>query len=771
MLKSVPNSGINIPDHTIIDKIGDGGMASVYLARQQSLQRKVAIKILRTLVMENPNLAERFIDEAKTIALLDHPNIISIYEVKKLPSGLAYFTMPYLNNGNFSEIICTNAKHLIYLLTQICDGLAHAHKHGVIHRDLKPDNILFDQFNNLKIADFGIALSKRSKRKTKEKQIVGSAHYMSPEQVQSLPIDHRTDIYSLGCIIYEKLTGETLFKDENDFSILMSHLNQQAPQLPKPLKAWQPIIDKCLTKLPENRFQTALEVKVALALLQDEGQDTPLIPSKTDTISNSSAFKYASIAALVILVLVAGSLIFFTSSSVNFDSQIIEQPVLATTPPLLESEPADPSDLIPEEPTKGLEIEEITTEIGDPLIFATVDTEDQETAADGTAIIEDIPFTDEQVQIFMIQGNELLGKYRLTRPRGESAADKFKIILHQRPNHPGALDGLNRVGTHYLKLIERKISEKDFIKAAQYSASLNEFWHQNKLKRSLFEKHVSKIITQTNLAVLDAQKSRRISDEANQLLLISQTLMPDNPLLKQFAQILKDIPKTGQPFADPNGLDGVFIRSDILSKYQLTDFIVTTAEVTVSQYQTYAANKAIPNKCHHYGKKVFFKKTWKKPPFKQSGDHPVVCVSADDAARYAKWLSAKTGYTYRLPSMNQWLYLNEISQLKTNCQTANLAGTETASEKKLKASRLSCNDHSVFTSAVKQHKKSQYNLYGINGNVSEWVRNCPTDSVCNNFKAIGSSWQTGNNILNNNTQNANSAETYSHIGFRLVREL
>ena len=268
MLKTVPKLNLTIPDHTILDKIGEGGMSAVYLARQISLQRKVAIKILKKLVMDDKTLAERFVNEAKTVASLDHPYIISIYEAKKLPSGLAYFTMPYLTHGDFGEIICTNSDHLIELLSQICDGLSHAHKHGVIHRDLKPDNILFDQFGRIKIADFGIAISKNTERKTKETQILGSAHYMSPEHIQSRSIDHRSDIYSLGCIIYEKITGDHVFNEKNDFQILMAHINKPIPELPSALAIWQPVIDKCLAKNPDDRFQSVEQVKEALMAIK-----------------------------------------------------------------------------------------------------------------------------------------------------------------------------------------------------------------------------------------------------------------------------------------------------------------------------------------------------------------------------------------------------------------------------------------------------------------------------------------------------------------------
>ncbi len=184
-MKTVPNLNLNIPDHTILDKSGEGGMSAVYLGRQISLQRKVAIKVLKKLVMEDKSLAERFVDEAKTVASLDHPHIISIYEAKKLSSGLAYFTMPYLTHGDFGEIICTNSDHLIELLSQICDGLAHAHKHGVIHRDLKPENILLgDQQNPHKIylIDLGLATTFRKKASKPRKiydGVVGTAKFCS----------------------------------------------------------------------------------------------------------------------------------------------------------------------------------------------------------------------------------------------------------------------------------------------------------------------------------------------------------------------------------------------------------------------------------------------------------------------------------------------------------------------------------------------------------------------------------------------------------------
>ena len=191
-----------------------------------------------------------------------------------------------------------------------------------------------------------------------------------------------------------------------------------------------------------------------------------------------------------------------------------------------------------------------------------------------------------------------------------------------------------------------------------------------------------------------------------------------------------------------------------------------TNEVTVEQFARFAGDQFTEEKCHHYDKQPFFKKTWQKPPFDQNNQHPVVCITAANAESYAQWLSEQTGHSYRLPTAAEFQYINQQLQPPNNCQSANLAGAEVADENKATEQRHDCNDQQVFTAPV-QSLQAFKQIHNLNGNVSEWVSNCGSQANC----AIGTSWQSGTNDSNNTTINAIPSETYSHIGFRLIREI
>ena len=265
MLKTVKNIDIEISGLKLLSKIGEGGMSVVYLAEQISLKRKVAVKVMRLEVATNDLDIQRFKHEAKTIARLDHPNIINIYSIGLTSGGDIFYTMPYLNHGDFSNYIIEDEQEFIHLLQSICDGLSFAHDRGVIHRDIKPENLLFDKFGNVRIADFGIAISQESTRVTKEHQIVGSAQYMSPEQARSLSVDVQSDIYSLGIVIYERLTGRVPFDSDEGISILVNHVSMEPDKLQPKMRHWQKLIDKCLAKSPDDRYQSMVELKIALS--------------------------------------------------------------------------------------------------------------------------------------------------------------------------------------------------------------------------------------------------------------------------------------------------------------------------------------------------------------------------------------------------------------------------------------------------------------------------------------------------------------------------
>ncbi|HVF35078.1 MAG TPA: serine/threonine-protein kinase, partial [Candidatus Saccharimonadia bacterium] len=207
-----------IPGYRLVRRLGEGGMADVYLATQLSLQRQVAIKVLG--YEKSPELAERFEREARTIARLDHPNIVGIHEVGRAGDAL-YYTMPFLPNGDLSQRdLRDDPRRVVEVLRSTCEALKYAHAHGVVHRDVKPANILFDKTERVLLADFGIAISRdHESRVTTQDKMIGSTGYMRPEQARRQDLDGRADIYSLGVVCYELLTGELPFHGADALSV------------------------------------------------------------------------------------------------------------------------------------------------------------------------------------------------------------------------------------------------------------------------------------------------------------------------------------------------------------------------------------------------------------------------------------------------------------------------------------------------------------------------------------------------------------------------
>jgi serine/threonine protein kinase len=204
-----------LPQLEILELIGAGGMGAVYKARQPALDRLVAVKILPSEVSSDPSFAQRFTREAKSLARLAHPHIVSIYDFGST-GGLYYFVMEYVDGANLRHLMQTGGlqpAEALAIVPQICDALQFAHDEGIVHRDIKPENILVDKRGRVKIADFGLARllggATRDVSLTETNQVLGTLHYMAPEQIQgSREVDHRADIYSLGVVFYEMLTGD-----------------------------------------------------------------------------------------------------------------------------------------------------------------------------------------------------------------------------------------------------------------------------------------------------------------------------------------------------------------------------------------------------------------------------------------------------------------------------------------------------------------------------------------------------------------------------------
>ncbi|NRB37388.1 MAG: serine/threonine protein kinase [Pseudomonadales bacterium] len=255
-----------IPGYKILHRLGQGGMATVYLAEELKLKRKVALKILNTEQQSDDCYLRRFMAEARIIASLSQPNIINVYAIGQ-HENLNYIAMQYLPGGNLKDKLSQgiSLNDALDYIREVATGLHYAGEHHYIHRDIKPDNILFDENGCAVISDFGIARSIQSQtRMTINGAVIGTPSYMSPEQVEGHELDHRSDLYSLGILIYEMLTGTLPFKGTSMISIGVKHVIETPPLLPVQYRAFQAFMNKALAKKACHRFQNGAEMINAL---------------------------------------------------------------------------------------------------------------------------------------------------------------------------------------------------------------------------------------------------------------------------------------------------------------------------------------------------------------------------------------------------------------------------------------------------------------------------------------------------------------------------
>src|SRR5512146_2711786 len=257
-------------EYEIFEELGRGGMALVFRAKDRHLEREVAVKVLPCTLAFDAEFVERFQREARTAAQLEHPNIIPIYRVGR--SGrVIYFIMKYLRGGSLATLVgerkTLTPPEIRRVLVEAGSALGYAAQRGIVHRDIKPDNIMFDEFGQCLLTDFGIAKAASGQRLTGTGMSIGTPHYMSPEQARAQAIDGRSDIYSLGVVAYQCLSGTVPYDGEDSFSIGYKHITEPIPS-PTLITADErrifEVIRRMLMKDPADRFQDCEELIAAL---------------------------------------------------------------------------------------------------------------------------------------------------------------------------------------------------------------------------------------------------------------------------------------------------------------------------------------------------------------------------------------------------------------------------------------------------------------------------------------------------------------------------
>jgi serine/threonine protein kinase len=283
--------------YEIQERIGRGGMAQVFKAFDTNLERVVAIKVLHDYLSDDPTFKERFEREAKFVASFNHPHIVQIYDFDSVERGgqqLYYMVMPYIPGHTLRDELMLYMEQgqlmprerVLQVALNLADALDYAHKRGMVHRDVKPGNILFDERDQAVLTDFGIARLVVGSNLTQDGLAVGTPAYMSPEQAAGEAVDARSDLYALGIILYEMLTGKPPFHDDGSISILLKHLNEPVPSLSKFIPVPNPQLDavvmRALAKTPEERYQTAREFAEDLKAVFSGEQVSAVVPPKAE---------------------------------------------------------------------------------------------------------------------------------------------------------------------------------------------------------------------------------------------------------------------------------------------------------------------------------------------------------------------------------------------------------------------------------------------------------------------------------------------------------
>ena len=327
LLQEMSRGTIIADRYEVIEELGRGGMGTVYKVFDKKIKEKIALKIIRPEIALNEHTIERFQNELRIARKIIHKNVCRMFDLGE-DKNLHFITMEYISGRDLKQMIRMtkqlNVGTAVTIAKQVCEGLAESHRLGVVHRDLKPQNIMIDNEGSVRIMDFGIARSLYTTGVTATGVLIGTPEYMAPEQAEAKEVDQRTDIYALGAILFEMVTGEVPFSGDTPISIAIKH-KQEGPRDPREINAQIPedlsqVILKCLEKNKEDRYQTAAELIKDLSNIE-QGIPTieRIIPKRksdtskeiTVTFSPKKIVIPAAIIIFAVAVGLAGWQIFF----------------------------------------------------------------------------------------------------------------------------------------------------------------------------------------------------------------------------------------------------------------------------------------------------------------------------------------------------------------------------------------------------------------------------------------------------------------------------
>ena len=766
----------DIPGYRVIRRIGKGGMSYVYLGVQVSLDRQVAIKVMSPEALTDEKSKQRFEQEAHTIAKLEHPCIVGVHEVGRTPQGLLYYVLPYLARGHLGQRDFTNDEgRIIEVLRALLSALEYAHTRGIVHRDVKAENVLFDNADRPLLTDFGIALKRNdTSRITTAGLAIGSGGYMAPEQARGEAVDGRADLYSVGVLAYELLNGRLPYLSSDPLGLALMHAQDPIPRLPAERKHWQPFLDRSMAKSPDNRFRNAQQMLGMLNQISAKERPATVDSEPAVRVPGAAVARpwlrpaLVSVAAASLLVTAALLLRpgkdpepatkFFTgnepaavSPSPPLQAPPVAAPAPAPVPALAAAAPAaDPATLsaLPDYPASAVLPGATSTE---PPVAAAAG-QSQFAAVQASVTVNPLEFDPSHPGAHELHSvQRQLRQNRLSTPAIDNAIDSMLAAVQAgapaSETDPVADQVIAGLGTALHAAL--KAADVDSVKAA-YKRDHEFASKSGRLQSEAWTKLRKPLpgLLMTRLGkVVDAGDEKALAQSRT----LAAALDVDPKLLEPTWSRAIAPPKPGKIIATGLGPSLVLVQPGGAGRPGVA---FMRSEVSRAEYAEFASRTGRATaKCKNRNAPINFKKrTWDAPGFVQSGSHPAVCVSYEDARAYAQWLSQKTGTNYRLPTSAEWRQIASYRPSGTPCQDG----------------RISCGQEG--TVPANQGPASPLGLTGVHGNAREWLFDCA--GSCREHLVSGLGWRDSSSRVDpTRTGGMDSNVGFDDVGFRLVREI
>lgn len=697
---------LQLPGYRILRPIGSGGMAHVYLAVEEQLERHVALKIIKQHEELSEEFAQRFLREAKTVSGLAHPHIVPVFAMKQM-GGEYVIAMEYLSGGDLKQRIrqgLTVAESLQICL-DIAKALSYAHHKGITHRDLKPDNILFREFGSAVLTDFGIARVQQdgdTTRLTVTDMVMGTPSYMSPEQFESPDVGPQSDLYSLGVILFEMLTGVCPFKAASMASTMKKHYFNPIPKLPDSLAPLQKLMDGLLAKTPEDRTKSADNLIHELEELISS-LDNEVLSSKPASSMESEAETH--------LVTPSGSNVkplivdqegdptsLSASSSITGNEAKSGSPLHPPTEPeakTLHIDSSDDSIVIPKKKALGLLAALVGLVVVSLILFVSnrqptnpaPTTRPTDTNNESSHQPLAASATQSSQAPVQVRGNESIGDNEASN-KNHSDSSLLPLTIEVKPS-------------------DARIRILNIVPKYQPGILLEPGEYIIELTADGYQQHIQSIELNGG--------AQRFSFQLVKIYTFKDKLK-SGPLGPEMVSIPKGVYSMGCQTGE--------CAKDALPVHEVHfdySFAIAIHETTFDEYNHFATltSRKIPNDSG-----------WGR------GSRPVINVSWNDAKAYAEWLSDQTGMNYRLPSEAEWEY---AARPKNN--SAYFWGNKVS---KGAASCATCGSQwdNKSTAPVGQFTPTQWGIHDLFGNVWEWTEDCVNESY-QNAPSNGSPWLKG----------------------------